>query len=93
MFLQKKKKREEKERKKETMNFILRIWVPSTLLVVAQYTKILTIRLDLTSDIKAIYISRLGSQSSQDWEFMQMKVVRFIFQLTVVNRIINLTAV
>ena len=33
------------------MNSILRIYVPSTLNVVAQYTEILTVTLDLTIDI------------------------------------------
>ena len=33
------------------MNSILRICVPSTLYVVAQYTKVLTVCLDLTPDI------------------------------------------
>ena len=33
------------------MNFILRIYVPSTLRVVAQYTEVLTVCLDLTPDI------------------------------------------
>ena len=33
------------------MNFILRIYVPSTLNVAAQHTKVLIITLDLTSDI------------------------------------------
>ena len=33
------------------MNFILRICVPSTLHVVAQYTEVLTVELDLTPDI------------------------------------------
>ena len=33
------------------MNFILRIKVPSTLNVAAQYTEVLTVTLDLTSDI------------------------------------------
>ena len=33
------------------MNSILRIYVPSTLNVAAQYTKILTISIDLTLDI------------------------------------------
>ena len=33
------------------MNSILRIYVPSTLNVVAQYTEILTVTLDLTPDI------------------------------------------
>ena len=33
------------------MNFILRIYVPSTLNVIAQHTEILTITLDLTPDI------------------------------------------
>ena len=33
------------------MNFILRIYVPSTLNVATQYTEILTITLDLTLDI------------------------------------------
>ena len=33
------------------MNFILRIYVPSTLNVVAQHTEILTVILDLTPDI------------------------------------------
>ena len=32
------------------MNFILRIYVPSTLNVTAQYTKVLTVTLDLTPD-------------------------------------------
>ena len=33
------------------MNSILRLYVPSTLNVAAQYTKVLTITLDLTLDI------------------------------------------
>ena len=33
------------------MNSILRIYIPSTLNVVAQYTEVLTITLDLTPDI------------------------------------------
>ena len=33
------------------MNFILRIYVPLTLNVAAQYTKILIVTLDLTPDI------------------------------------------
>ena len=33
------------------MNFILRIYVPSTLRVVAQHTEVLTFCLDLTLDI------------------------------------------
>ena len=33
------------------MNSILRIYVPSTLNVAAQYTEILTVTLDLTPDI------------------------------------------
>ena len=33
------------------MNFILRIYVPSTLNVVAQYTEILIVTLDLTPNI------------------------------------------
>ena len=33
------------------MNSILRIYVPSTLNVIAQHTEILTVTLDLTSDI------------------------------------------
>ena len=33
------------------MNFIFRICVPSTLHAVIQYTKILTVKLDLTLDI------------------------------------------
>ena len=33
------------------MNFILRIYVPSTLNVVAQHTEVLIITLDLTHDI------------------------------------------
>ena len=33
------------------MNSILRIYVPSTLNVAAQYTKVLTITIDLTPDI------------------------------------------
>ena len=33
------------------MNFILRIYVPSTLNVVAQHIEVLTITLDLTLDI------------------------------------------
>ena len=33
------------------MNSILRIYVPSTLNVVAQYTEVLTVTLDLTLDI------------------------------------------
>ena len=33
------------------MNSILRIYVPSTLNVVAQHTKVLTVTLDLTLDI------------------------------------------
>ena len=33
------------------MNFILRIYVPSTLNMAVQHTEILTVTLDLTSDI------------------------------------------
>ena len=33
------------------MNFILRIYVPSTLNVVAQYTEVLIVTLDLTPNI------------------------------------------
>ena len=33
------------------MNFILRIYVPSTLNVAAQYTEVLIVTLDLTPDI------------------------------------------
>ena len=33
------------------MNFILRIYVPSTLNVAAQHTKVLIVTLDLTHDI------------------------------------------
>ena len=33
------------------MNFILRIYVPSTLNVAAQHTEVLTVTLDLTLDI------------------------------------------
>ena len=33
------------------MNFILRIYVPSTLNVIAQHTEILTVTLDFTLDI------------------------------------------
>ena len=33
------------------MNSILRIYVPSTLNVIAQYTEVLTVTLDLTPDI------------------------------------------
>ena len=33
------------------MNFILRMYVPSTLNVAAQYTEVLTVTLDLTPDI------------------------------------------
>ena len=33
------------------MNFILKIYVPSTLNVAAQYTEVLTVTLDLTPDI------------------------------------------
>jgi len=33
------------------MNFILRIYVPSTLHVVAQHIEVLTVRLNLTPDI------------------------------------------
>ena len=33
------------------MNFILRIYVPSTLNVVAQHTEVLIVHLDLTPDI------------------------------------------
>ena len=49
------------------MNSILRIYVPSTLNVATQYTKVLTITIDLTPDIskqptlmiKSIILSRL----------------------------------
>ena len=33
------------------MNFILRIYIPSTLVIVTQHTEILTVKLDLTPDI------------------------------------------
>ena len=62
------------------MNFILRIYVPSTLNVVIQHTEVLTVTLDLTLDI-----SKQPTFHDQ--------VVRFIIQLIVVTRIINLTAV
>ena len=62
------------------MNFILRMYVPSTLNVAAQYTEVLTVTLDLTPDI-----SKQPTFHDQ--------VVRFIIQLIVVTRIINLTAV
>ena len=62
------------------MNSILRIYVPSTLNVAAQHTEVLTVTLDLTLDI-----SKQPTFHDQ--------VVRFIIQLIVVTRIINLTAV
>ena len=62
------------------MNSILRIYVPSTLNVAAQHTEILIVTLDLTLDI-----SKQPTFHDQ--------VVRFIIQLIVVTRIINLTAV
>ena len=37
--------------KKNIYIYILRICVPSTLRVIAQYIEVLTVRLDLTSDI------------------------------------------
>ena len=62
------------------MNSILRIYVPSTLNVAIQHTEVLTVTLDLTPDI-----SKQPTFHDQ--------VVRFIIQLIVVTRIINLTAV
>ena len=74
------------------MNYILRIYVPSTLHVVTQHTKVLTVKLNLTPDISK-YISWSGSLSSQDWESMKLEVMRLIIHVTVVNWIINLTVV
>ena len=62
------------------MNSILKIYVPLTLNVAAQHTEVLTVTLDLTPDI-----SKQPTFHDQ--------VVRFIIQLIVVTRIINLTAV
>ena len=62
------------------MNSILRIYVPSTLNVAIQHTEVLTVTLDLTPNI-----SKQPTFHDQ--------VVRFIIQLIVVTRIINLTAV
>ena len=62
------------------MNSILRIYVPSTLNVAIQHTEVLTVTLDLTLDI-----SKQPTFHDQ--------VVRFIIQLIVVTRIINLIAV
>ena len=62
------------------MNSILRIYVPSTLNVAIQHIEVLTVTLDLTPNI-----SKQPTFHDQ--------VVRFIIQLIVVTRIINLTAV
>ena len=76
------------------MNSILRIYVPSTLNVAAQYTKVLTITIDLTPDI-----SKQPTPHDQVHYSLKIKssckigVVRFIIHLTVVRRIINLTAI
>ena len=74
------------------MNFILRIYVPSTLNVVAQHTEVLTVTLDLTPDI-----SKQPTLHDQVHYSLKIKslckncVVRFIIRLLVVRRIINLT--
>ena len=76
------------------MNSILRIYVPLTLNVVAQHTEVLIVTLDLTPDIpkqptpydQIYYSVRIKSSC-------KIEVVRFIIHLTVVWRIINLTAV
>ena len=76
------------------MNSILRIYVPSTLNVVAQHTEVLIVPLDLTPDI-----SKQRTPHDQVHYSLRIKssckigVVRFIIHLTVVRRIINLTAV
>jgi len=45
---------------KETINYILRICVPSTLRVVAQHIEVLTVRLDLTYDYQSILLFMIG---------------------------------
>ena len=76
------------------MNSILRIYVPSTLNVIAQHTEILTVTLDLTPNI-----SKQPTPHDQVHYSLKIKssckigVVRFIIHLTVIRRIINLTAV
>ena len=76
------------------MNTILRIYVPSTLNVATQYTEVLTVTLDLTPDI-----SKQSTLHDQVYYSLRIKssckyvVVRFIIQLTIFTRIINLTAV
>ena len=49
------------------MNFILRIYVPLALHVVAQHTEILTICLDLTPDI-------LKQPTFHDWVHYSLKI-------------------
>ena len=76
------------------MNSILRIHVPLTLNVIAQHIEVLIVTLDLTLDItkqptpydQIHYSVRIKSSC-------KIEVVRFIIHLTVVWRIINLTAV
>ena len=76
------------------MNSILRIHVPLTLNVIAQHIEVLIVTLDLTLDItkqptphdQVHYSLRIKSSC-------KIEVVRFIIHLTVVWRIINLTAV
>ena len=75
------------------MNSILRIYVPSTLNVVAQHTEVLIVTLDLTPDISKQPTLHDYVHYSLRIEFMQIEVVRFIIHLTVIRRIINLTAV
>ena len=76
------------------MNSFLRIYVSSTLNVAAQYTEVLTVTLDLTPDI-----SKQPTLHDQVYYSLRIKssckyvVVRFIIQLTIFTRIINLTAV
>ena len=75
------------------MNSILRIYVPSTLNVVAQHTEVLIVPLDLTPDISKQPTPHDQVHYSLKIEFMQIGVVRFIIHLTVVRRIINFAAV
>ena len=50
------------------MNFILRIYVPSTLDVAAQHTEVLIVTLDLTSDI-----SKKPTLHDQVYYFLRIK--------------------
>ena len=71
------------------MNSILRIYIPSILNVVAQHIEVLTVTLDPTLDIS----KQLTPHDQVHYSLRIKSPCRFIIHLTVIRRIINLTAV